>query len=320
MKQLIIEEKGRPVLADVAKPVCREDTVLLKTRYSGISNGTERNMMMGGNYNPAGRFPATWMGYQAVSEVVECGDRIERFSVGDLVATGTSGVHAEFHLATESDLICRLPADYPPEEGAFLSVCAVAYHDVKRAGVTHHDRVLVTGGGPIGLFAMQASRLEGAHTTLLNRGEERARIAEELGADAIIFGNEEEIDRQLQAAGPFSAVIETTGNAQLICRLIGEPSWKEGVFERRSRARIAMIGGAWEVAYNSNSAQMVELAVVHAQHYDQVDLEAVNRLTYEGRIRIRPIIRDVVPASRAVEIFQRLRDEPRSLLGTVLSW
>jgi threonine dehydrogenase-like Zn-dependent dehydrogenase len=60
-----------------------------------------------------------------------------------------------------------------------------------------------------------------------------------------------------------------------------------------------------------------EVDIVHTQHFDQEDLEQVVRLVARGDIRIRPLIRDVVPLDEAVRIFDTLRDHPRQLLGTV---
>ena len=49
-------------------PVCGPGQVLCETLYSGLTNGTERNVLMGGNYG--GRWPYR-MGYQNVGRVIE---------------------------------------------------------------------------------------------------------------------------------------------------------------------------------------------------------------------------------------------------------
>jgi NADPH:quinone reductase-like Zn-dependent oxidoreductase len=96
MQGITFVDKGKAEWVRESQPECAADTVLLKTMYSGISNGTERNVLMGGNYG--GTWPRR-IGYQKVSEIVACGERIDRFRVGDLVFTGTFTGHVEYHLA-----------------------------------------------------------------------------------------------------------------------------------------------------------------------------------------------------------------------------
>lgn len=71
MKGIWFTGKGIAAFIEEEKPVCSESTALLKTLYSGLSNGTERNKLMGGNYG-SGSWPDR-IGYQHVSEVIEVG-------------------------------------------------------------------------------------------------------------------------------------------------------------------------------------------------------------------------------------------------------
>jgi threonine dehydrogenase-like Zn-dependent dehydrogenase len=64
-------------------------------------------------------------------------------------------------------------------------------------------------------------------------------------------------------------------------------------------------------------AGSAELDILHTQHFDQEDLEQVVRLVGKGAIRVRPLIRDVVPLDDAVRFYDTMRDAPRKLLGMV---
>lgn len=72
-------EKGRAAFVEEPAPVCAPDTVLLQTLYFGLTNGTERNILMDGNYG--GRWPNRCV-YQLVSRVIEVGVEITKLAVG----------------------------------------------------------------------------------------------------------------------------------------------------------------------------------------------------------------------------------------------
>ena len=55
-------------------------------------------------------------------------------------------------------------------------------------------------------------------------------------------------------------------------------------------------------------------------HFVQDDLDQVLRLVLKDAIRLKELVRDIVPIGEAVEIYDTLRDNKRKLLGTVFDW
>lgn len=319
MKKLLFSAPGQPALVETPAPEISDDTILLRTLYSGLSNGTERNQLLGLNYNPDRTFPFLRAGYQTTSVVERCGDQITRYRVGDLVATGTFGTHAELHIARESDLISPLPPDFDPVSGALLSIAAVAHRNVDRAAIGAGDKVLICGAGPIGLLALQIARLRGARVLVLTRGAEGARLATALGADAAVYGDAEVHATFLAEHHPFTVAIESTGSVDLLQRLIGT-SWGEGVFGTRSRGRLVMLAGYDEVRYRGNAAQAGEIAILHSGHFAPQDHATVIDLVHTKRLQIRPLIRRQVPVADIVSVYETLRDHPSEVGGTVFDW
>lgn len=313
MRGIMFVAKGKAALIEEDKPICRDDTVLLKTIYSGLTNGTERNVLMGGNYG--GSWPDR-CAYQKVSEVVECGAAITRFIPGDIVYTGILTGHVEYHLAKESDLIIKLPAGFDLEAAALLGVAAVPFHDARRAEVHPGDNILVFGAGLIGQFAAQTARVMGAVVTMVDVDDERLELARELGTDLIANFEKEEGQAFLQQKKPYSVVFECSG-ADVLGSIIGT-DWGNGLIG--FRARVVMVAGRDEVCYHSNAAQGAEVAIMHANHFNQDDLSQVLDLVGKGRILIRPLIRDIVPIANVISIYDTLRDYPNRLLGTVFCW
>ncbi len=315
MRGLWFVEKGRAEFIEEKTPLCREDTVLLKTLYSGLSNGTERNKMMGGNYNKGG-WPDR-LGYQHVSKVVECGASITRFAVGDIAFTGTYPGHVPFHLAREDNLIIKLPSTVDLPAAALMGVASVSMRDARLADVKVDDRVLVTGGGLIGLFAAQAALAMGAEVALLDRHADRLALAQTLGVDHTFDNTGDQAWPAVQETGPFNVCLECSG-ADILDDLIGGGRGGGGVLARE--ARLVLVAGRERTNFNFNAASGKKLVTYSTAHFVQSDLEQVLRLALKGVIRLRELVRDVVPIGDAVSVYDTLRDEKHKLLGTVFDW
>jgi threonine dehydrogenase-like Zn-dependent dehydrogenase len=270
--------------------------------------------LVGGNYGSGTPWPKR-LAYQLVSEVVECGAEVTRFEVGDVVFTGTFPGHVEYHLAREKDLIVKLPEGFDLVAAAMLGVASVSFHDARRARVHEGDNALVIGAGPIGQFAAQAARVMGARVTVMGHHDDRLCMAANLGADAVANSLTGEGMEALEQNKPYSVVFECSGG-DVMDQIIGVPG-TPGLIGRRSRARVVMVAGRYDVRYNFNMAGSAEVDILHTQHFDQEDLEEVVRLMARGEINARTLIRDVAPLSEAVRIFDTLRDHPRKLMGTV---
>ena len=83
-----------------------------RTLYSGITNGTERNDLLAGNYaHPDGALPAGW-GYQNVGRVIEVGRDVRQLRAGDVVYM--SADHMEYVVMPEDGLLVKLPSKVEP--------------------------------------------------------------------------------------------------------------------------------------------------------------------------------------------------------------
>jgi len=319
MKGVMFVERGRAVLREEDAPTCRPGHILCETIYSGISNGTERNVLMGGNY--CGGWPGR-CGYQNVGRVLEAGEGVRAYKEGELVFSGQFSQHVERFAvdvsASESDrcLVIKLPKSIEPTHAALFGMASVAMHDVRRAEVRLGERALVVGAGGIGQFSAQAARAAGAHVTICDLDEERLAIARELGAHRTVTITDEGSWKQVGSGGQFDVVFEDSG-APVLDTILGGSGGQPLV---KSRGKLVIIAGRNDVTYSFNLAQRTELTVFHAGHFERTDLREVCRLAAERVIKVGPIIRDVVPIDDAVRVYERLRDDPNSLLGTVFDW
>jgi L-iditol 2-dehydrogenase len=98
------------------------------------------------------------------------------------VATGIhrDGGFAEYAVFPARKAV-SLPADLDPLHGAFCEPLACTLHGLDIGAPVAGERVLVIGGGVIGLLALQLSRLAGAETMLLTRHPAKHELARVLG-------------------------------------------------------------------------------------------------------------------------------------------
>ncbi len=99
------------------------------------------------------------------------------------VATGIQrdGGFAEYCAFPASKAVA-LPSDLDPLHGAFCEPLACTLHGMDTGAAQPGERVLVIGGGVIGLMAVQIARLAGAEVTLLTRGAEKQSLGRDIGA------------------------------------------------------------------------------------------------------------------------------------------
>ena len=97
-----------------------------------------------------------------------------------------TGIHRDGGFAEYAIFPARkaalLRADLDPLHGAFCEPLACTLHGVDIGAPVAGERVLVIGGGVIGLLAVQLARLAGAEVMLLTRHPAKRALARSLGA------------------------------------------------------------------------------------------------------------------------------------------
>jgi threonine dehydrogenase-like Zn-dependent dehydrogenase len=63
-----------------------------------------------------------------------------------------------------------------------------------------------------------------------------------------------------------------------------------------------------------------EITIQQPSHFEQDDLDHLCRLVGRARVHLLPLLRDIVPVTEAPRLYDRLRDAPSTLLGTVFDW
>jgi L-iditol 2-dehydrogenase len=197
-------------LEDAPDPVPAANEVLIRVKAAGLC-GTDVHMWEGTNQE--GTFPFI-PGHEWSGKVVAVGRDVRTVTSGDRVVAevpipchicdnckdgmepnmcpnfelfGFSwecpGGMAEYTLARE-DRLFKIPDNVSYEEASLVEPVSVAYHGVwgSGGGAAPHDRVVVFGAGPIGLFALLSCRASGAPVIVVEPQASRRRMAQDLGA------------------------------------------------------------------------------------------------------------------------------------------
>lgn len=283
----------------------------IKTRtiYSGITNGTEHNDLVGGNYaHPDDALPTGW-GYQHVGRVIETGPDVAELAVGDLLYINAD--HKEYVVTREDGLLIKVPDDVDPRQAALFGMSSVAMRACRHAELRMGERVLVVGQGFIGQMAAQIASVMGARVAVCEVDPRRLELAQRIGAAEEVFdvaGNG--WDKKVPE-GAFDALIDVAGVEGMEDRMIRA---------LKSRGRLLLIAGRFHVHYTFNLGQAREITIRQNTGYDRDDLANLCRLIRRGLVDIAPLLQDTVPVTEARRVYDTLRDTPQELLGTVFFW
>ncbi len=283
--------------------------VKTRTIYSGITNGTEHNDLVGGNHaHPDDALPAGW-GCQHVGRVIETGPDVAELAVGDLLYINAD--HMEYVVAREDGLLIKLPEDVDPKHAALFGMSGVAMRSCRHADLRRGERVLVVGQGFIGQMAAQIANVMGARVAVCEIDPRRLELARLIGAAEEVFDVTGDGWEKHVADGTCDALIDVAGVKGMENQLIRA---------RKSRGRLLLIAGRFDVKYTFNLGQAYEITIRQNTGYDRDDLANLCRLIRRGLVDITPLLQDMVPVTDAKRIYDTLRDDPHALSGTVFVW
>ncbi|OAN54989.1 bi-domain-containing oxidoreductase [Magnetospirillum moscoviense] len=272
MKQVIQSARsGKLALTEVPEPRVRSGTVLVRTRASLISAGTERMVIDFAKKSLAGKakerpdlvrkvvdkakrdgvlatFKAVMarldeplpLGYSAAGEVVAVGAGCEGlFQVGQRVAMAGAGLanHAELNVVPRN-LVAPIPDGLSDEEACFGTVAAIAMAGLRNLAPQLGDVVAVLGVGLVGQIAQQLATLAGVRVIAIDVNPARLELARRTGA---------ELSWKLGEPGLAEAVATLTGglgcDGILVCAATDSAEPLELAAElARDRARVVMVG------------------------------------------------------------------------------
>jgi L-iditol 2-dehydrogenase len=332
MKAVVYYERAEKAIEirDMPLPVIGPDECLVRVKYCGIC-GSELHMYHG-QLNVLAR-PPVILGHEWTGEIVELGERVTGFALGDRVVSETAAetcgtcvfcrsgeynlcperrafgfaVDGAFasHVRVRHALLHHIPAAVSWEAATMAEPICVAYNAVvEKSHIRPGDTVVVIGPGPVGLFALQVARLAGAGTVIVTgtvRDRERLKLAAGLGADAIV---------NVTDSDP-AAIVRNVGDglgAHLVIDAAGvPPAIKQSLELVRRNGQVTKIGWSLQPV-NLTLDEIVAKAITYQGAFSHTwkTWETCLELLRLGQIYTAPLLSQVWPLTRWQEAFEEL--------------
>lgn len=267
MKQILQSFKtGQTELAEVPAPVVSKGKLLIRTTNSLVSLGTERMLVEFGKSSLVskayqspervkmvidkiksdGLLPTLEtvfnkleqplpLGYCNVGIVLETGEGVSGFAVGDRVAS--NGQHAEY-VCIPQNLVAKIPGNVSQEEATFTVVGSIGLQGIRLCAPTFGEAIVVIGLGLIGLLTAQLLAASGCRVIGIDIEKEKCSLAEKWGVITV---------NPSDGTDPIKAVLDSTHGIGADGVIITASAKSNDIISQsaqmsRKRGRIILVG------------------------------------------------------------------------------
>ncbi len=203
-------------------------------------------------------------------------------------------------IAVRPDMVIKVPDVMRDEEVAMVEPVAVGLHAVHLADIKVGNRVLVIGGGIIGLVSAMFAKLEGAsHVVLTETNPKRGENSVRLGvADEWCNALDQEAVGKLVATGGFDVVLECVGNS---------PAVNSALNLVKQGGTVVLVGVSTDAILTYTvMAVMKELTVKGAIGYTYQEFKNCVDLIANKNIEVMKFVSDIVPLADTQKAYERL--------------
>lgn len=325
MKAAILEDIKKFKIADVNAPKPDNNKVIIDIIKTGICGSDIHNWDAG---EPKGLI----MGHEFTGKVVNPGSRTD-LKIGDRVTalpispcgnceacetgnpqycseTWTHAIGLSLDnpggltstIAIRPDMVLKLPDNVTDEEGAMVEPTAVGLHAVHLADIRVGDKVLIVGGGIIGLVSAMFAKLEGAEFVAVSEtNEARGKKSVKLNvADDWFNAKDENFLNNIFTKIPngFDVVIDCSGTTKAV---------ESELMTVKPGGTIVLVGVSPKpIEFASVIAVMKELTIKGAIAYTKEEFKNCISLMANKKIDVMKFVDDIVPLEEIQKAYERL--------------
>jgi threonine dehydrogenase-like Zn-dependent dehydrogenase len=275
------------------------------------------------------------LGYCNAGTVMEVGEGVEGFTVGDRVIS--NGQHAEV-VNIPINLCAKIPDNVPFDEAAFTVLGSIGLQGIRLLKPTLGESFVVTGLGLIGLMCVQMLRANGCRVLGIDFDAAKLKLAEEMGAEVVNLGAGEDPEA---AAAAFSNGRGVDGALITASTSSSEPA-AQAAHMCRKRGRIILVGviglelsrndfyekelsfqvscsygpGRYDLDYEEKGR---DYPLPFVRWTEQRNFEAILELMSNGGLDVKPLISDSYKIADAGDAFVKLTED-KAILGLVIDY
>lgn len=307
------------------KPTAGPGEVVVKNKVA-LTCGTDVKTYLRGHplWDPPAQF-----GHESAGEIVEVGEGVNDFEVGDRVVAHNSapcnacvyckdgqpsmcediiwnmGAFSEYQAIPKEIVrqnMFKLPDHVDYRDAALMEPFSCAVYGTEESNIDLGDTVVVNGAGPIGLMFVKLAKLKGAYVISTDLSDKRLKIAKKMGADVTI--NVGQVEDQVEAV---RALTEDNRGVDVAIEAVGMPEvWEKTVLMARKGGTVNLFGGPKPGTTVTLDTKLL--------HYSQLTLKGVFHTTpYHVERAFRLITQGVISSKDFVDKEYKLEDIEKAI-------
>lgn len=331
MKAAFFEGPGRIEVRDTADPLCPPGGLLTRVEVCAIC-GTDLR-----SYDYGSKHKGQIIGHETVGIVIEVGEGVTGFCVGDRVADcpvtckdcefcrlgwdnlclargkvggvaqgGFAELRPILPSAVSGGFVVKVPPTLSPETATLIEPLACVINGNEKLEFGLNTTVAVIGAGPIGVLHLILARERGAaQVTMVDLKDERLALAGPFGADHCINAAE---------ADPVAQVKEVTGGKGadvVVVACVSASAQAQAVEMAARRGQVLMFAGLPESAptatLDANLIHYNELRLLGARSSVKRQWDLALDLLVSGRVDGSRIVNGTVPLDRIQDGFEMVK-------------
>lgn len=312
----------------VAVPEIGKGDILVRVR-AALTCGTDVKVFRRG-YHARMIVPPALFGHELAGDVVQVGENVRKFRVGQRVVAANSapcgecffcrknlanlcedllfnnGAYAEYIRVPDRIVeknTYEIPSHIDYKEAALIEPLACVLRGIEETGVRPGDTVAVIGLGPIGVMFVRLAKVYGARVIAFGRRQGQLDRAAAMGADEVL--STAEVDA-------VKAAREWTGGrgVDVAIEAVGQPeTWEEAARMVRKGGTVNFFGGCpadTRVQLDTSLLHYSEITCKASFHHTPYHIRKALDLVSNGDVEARHFINREEPLTNLLEVMRHL--------------
>lgn len=329
---IVFKDKNKVKVENFEIPVPSENEVLIETKCSLISTGTELTILSGefpadSLWNKFAKYPFN-PGYNNVGHIVEVGKNVEESYIGQRVATCNN--HKKY-VVSSIDELRPIPDGVADEDAVFFTIAEIVMNGIRRGEISWGESAAVFGLGLLGQLAVRIAYVAGARPVIgLDIAESRLDyMPDNNGIVAINTKDSDWVEqvKKITKERMVDTVVELTGNSSVITSefqilrdqgrfvVLSSPKGEKTLFNFHDLCNspsYKIIG-----AHNNSHPPV---ATLENPWTKKRDAELFFEYLKDGSIEVNSMISHRCNYKDSPEIYELLLKDRSQAMGVILEW